>query len=136
MSFLEWTPDLNTGIEWVDVQHKQIVYYINELHDAQDAGGSNSKLAEIMESLILYTAQHFTEEEKMLERAHYALLDTHKGIHRGFVDKLNGILKEFKAGQDTSQSLLKLLQSWLFSHIQVHDRGYIAIVQKAGVSLA
>ena len=35
MRFLEWTSDLDTGIETIDDQHKQIVEYINALHDAQ-----------------------------------------------------------------------------------------------------
>ena len=32
--FLHWTSDLDTGIEQVDEQHKILVQYINEMHDA------------------------------------------------------------------------------------------------------
>ena len=36
--FLHWTSDLDTGIEQVDEQHKILVQYINEMHDAHVAG--------------------------------------------------------------------------------------------------
>ena len=36
-AFLHWTADLDTGIEQVDAQHKVLVQYINEMHDAHIA---------------------------------------------------------------------------------------------------
>ncbi len=36
-TFLHWTSDLDTGIEQVDEQHKILVKYINEMHDAHVA---------------------------------------------------------------------------------------------------
>ena len=38
MSYLEWIPELDTNIPEVDLQHRRIVEYINELHDARIDG--------------------------------------------------------------------------------------------------
>ena len=38
MALLTWTPDLDTGIETIDSQHKQIVDCINQLHEVQQTG--------------------------------------------------------------------------------------------------
>jgi hemerythrin len=89
-------------------------------------------ISEVMSRLIGYTRHHFTEEEKMLERAGYRLLETHRGVHQGFIDKLHGIHDHYRRGADTSASLLALLENWLFSHIRVHDRGYVATVLSTG----
>jgi len=40
MAHLQWTKDLNTGIDVIDTQHKQIVDYINQLYDARLRQGS------------------------------------------------------------------------------------------------
>lgn len=131
MSLLHWTPDLNTGIDWVDSQHQQIVHHINELYDAKLAGDSPEQITEVIECIIQYTQYHFSEEEEMLESVGYALLHTHKAVHHGFVDKLSKILNEFKVNQHISDSLIELLRSWLFNHIRVHDKSYIATVKRA-----
>jgi hemerythrin len=132
MAFIEWTRDLDTGIGWVDEQHRKIVDCINNLHAAEQSGGTRQGVSDVMSNLIAYTRYHFSEEEKMLERAGYHLLDTHRGVHKGFIDKLHTIHEQYRHGADTSHSLLTLLENWLFSHIRVHDRGYIATVKNTG----
>lgn len=132
MAFIEWTRDLDTGIAWVDEQHRKIVDCINDLHAVDQAGSTREVISEVMSRLIGYTRHHFTEEEKMLERAGYRLLETHRGVHQGFIDKLHGIHDHYRRGADTSASLLALLENWLFSHIRVHDRGYVATVLSTG----
>jgi hemerythrin len=132
MAFIEWTSDLDTGIGWVDEQHRKIVDCINDLHAVDRASGTRDSVSDVMGRLIAYTRYHFSEEEKMLERAGYRLLETHQGIHRGFIDKLHTIHEQYRRGADTLTSLLALLENWLFSHIRVHDRGYVATVKSAG----
>lgn len=132
MAFIEWTRDLDTSIDWVDEQHRKIVDCINNLHAVEQSGSSREGVSDVMGQLIAYTRYHFAEEEKMLERAGYRLLDTHRGVHRGFIDKLHTIHDQYRRGADTSASLLALLENWLFSHIRVHDRGYVATVKSTG----
>lgn len=131
MSFLTWTHDLDTGIEWIDEQHKQIVNYINELHEVRQSD-IRAKIGEVMNNLVEYTVTHFSEEEAMLERAGYHLTEVHKGVHERFVERLNDIRARYKAGNDTAEELLRLLENWLFSHIRVNDHGYISAVKEAG----
>ena len=54
MRFLEWTSDLDTGIKAIDDQHKQIVEYINALHDAQQQH-DKSNTGIIIGQLVDYT---------------------------------------------------------------------------------
>ena len=59
--FLHWTSDLDTGIEQVDEQHKILVQYINEMHDAHVAGDREA-VGKALDHLIEYTVQHFSDE--------------------------------------------------------------------------
>lgn len=52
MTYFVWTSDLNTGIEIIDSQHRQIVDYINQIHDAIDRND---------EGLVLIVLDRLTE---------------------------------------------------------------------------
>ena len=128
MNFLEWTSDLNTGIELIDEQHKKIVDYINELYEAQQRRDTENTGA-IIERLVDYTVQHFADEEALIEAAGYPLVQQHKMVHRRFIDKVTQLQNQHEMGVDTSADLLKMLETWLFSHILHHDHGYIKSVK-------
>ena len=53
-TFLHWTSDLDTGIEQVDEQHKILVQYINEMHDAHVANDRQA-VGVALDHLIDYT---------------------------------------------------------------------------------
>ncbi len=133
MTFLNWTRDLDTGIDWIDEQHMKIVDYINELKEAKDSGNADG-IGQIYDNLVDYTVTHFAEEESMMEAAGYRLTDLHKKIHEKFIAEVSGLHKRFKAGTDTTQELLEMLQHWLFSHIRSNDHGYIDIVKETGAA--
>lgn len=129
MSFLIWTPDLDTGIEMIDEQHKQLVEYINQVYEANQSG-DREQVGETILQLIEYTVKHFTEEEALMEAAGYPLLKPHKMVHQRFVDKVAQMHDRHQSGIDTADELLGMLQTWLFSHIQHNDRGYLDTVKR------
>ncbi len=134
MTFLNWTHDLDTGIDWIDEQHQQIVDYINELYEARE-GNDHGQVGEVIEKLADYTVNHFSEEEEMMEAAGYRLTDLHKKVHEKFIAEVTALQKRHNAGQDASEDLLKMLENWLFSHIRSNDHGYVAIVKEAGADV-
>lgn len=129
MAYFDWTPDLDSGIALVDEQHKILVRCINELHEANSRKDFAAE-GKIIEDLIRYTVEHFTDEERLMDEAGYPLSKQHKAIHQRFVSKVGEMQQSHQAGQDIGQTLLDVLHSWLFTHISHHDRGFIAVVQK------
>lgn len=132
MALLTWTPDLDTGIETIDSQHKQIVDYINQLHEVEQTKNRDESI-KVMEGLVNYTATHFADEEAMLEKAGYPLTEAHKGVHVRFVDKVSKLYAEHAAGMDTAEDLLNLLEGWLFTHIRLNDMAYVETLKAAGI---
>lgn len=126
--FLHWTSDLDTGIEQVDEQHKILVQYINEMHDAHVAGNREA-VGKALDHLIEYTVQHFSDEEDLLKMAEYPLTDAHHRVHENFVSKVQTYKGRFDNGDDVSQELLDILETWLFMHIRRNDHGYVRHVK-------
>ncbi len=128
MAYLEWTEDLNTGIDVIDAQHRRIVDYINQLHDARQTGDV-VLVGEVIESMVDYTLSHFGFEETLMEDAGYEFVRPHKKVHELFVRRVDQLHQRFKAGEDISGELHAMLSRWLFSHIRHDDASYVSAVQ-------
>ncbi len=128
-AFLHWTADLDTGIEQVDAQHKVLVQYINEMHDAHIANDRKA-VGVALDHLIHYTVEHFTDEIAMLKMAEYPLTDAHHRVHENFVNKLKIYKGRYDNGDDVSAEMLDLLETWLFMHIRRNDHGFVKHVQE------
>ena len=132
MKFIEWTTDLDTGFHDIDKQHQELVFHINKFYQAYEAG-DKERMGIVLFDLIASAHSHFEYEEKLMEDAHYPLVEPHRRVHRNFVDKLMDLHAKLHGGEDVSEELLTSLDGWLFRHIKVNDKGYINSVNEAGV---
>lgn len=125
---IEWTSDLNTGIEVIDDQHKRIVDYINQLENAIGEKESRS-VGLVLDALEDYCLAHFGFEESLQEKAGYALAKPHKLIHDTFVKRLARYREKHNAGEDVAHQLHDMLKTWLLHHIKRDDMAYVPVVR-------
>ncbi|MCU7853301.1 MAG: bacteriohemerythrin [Candidatus Thiodiazotropha sp. (ex Monitilora ramsayi)] len=135
MARLEWTEDLNTGIEVIDGQHKRIVEYINRLHDARILKKRNM-IGEVITATVDYTLSHFSFEEALMEDAGYEFTRPHKKVHELFIRRVSEYQQRFKDGEDVAEELYDLLARWLFNHIRHDDASYVKSVKSNMKKLA
>lgn len=128
MAKLTWSTDMNTGVDVIDKQHKQIVDYINQLDDAS-SGGNREFAAKVINHLVGYTVSHFEFEESLQEKAEYQFLKAHKKLHQLFAKRVGEYQERFKLGEDISEELHKLMFNWLYGHIKNEDMDYVPSVQ-------
>ena len=128
MAYMEWSRELEFGIPVIDTQHKRIVEFINELEHASRTGNAK-ELQHVMEGLLNYTVTHFEVEEDLQEKAGYPYLKAHRRIHEIFMKKVAAIRERAAQGEDIVPELLKLLNSWLVTHINSEDRDYVESVR-------
>ena len=126
---LVWTTELDTGIDVIDRQHRRIVDYINQLHDARTSGHEHNDIGLVLDELVDYTLSHFAFEESMQEEAHYPFMKAHKKVHDLFVKRVGEYQERFKLGENVSEELNNLLVTWLFNHIKRDDADYVASVK-------
>lgn len=129
MAYIDWTDELNTGIRVIDGQHRRIVTYINQLHEANESP-DNESITDIIAALVDYTISHFAFEESLLEDAGYKVLAEHILAHNNFRNKIHAFEKSAKNGENITLPLLELLHNWLFGHILIEDGQYVPVVSE------
>ncbi len=129
MAYMQWTEDLETGIQVIDDQHKRIIGYINELHHASETANA-AEVQEVLEGLLDYTITHFQFEEELQEKAGYPFLKAHQRVHEIFMKRVATFRERADKGENIIPELLSMLKVWLSSHIKGDDRDYVESVKK------
>lgn len=125
MAFVDWNASYSVKIVEIDLQHRQLIDIINNLHECMKSGGSPAKIIPIVNELVSYTRYHFGLEEKMLESTGYPEIAAHKQIHESMVaqvEKFRGMVADGKSS--TPLKLMAFLKDWLTSHILQTDMRY------------
>lgn len=128
--FMERSDSLNTGIDTIDLQHRKIVDYINELHNAAQVA-DRELVGRVLNGLIDYTTSHFGFEEEMLESNRYDDIEEHKRLHEKFIAKIRTHLANHENGANVARALIGELQIWLIAHISREDQRYVSSVTEA-----
>ncbi len=127
MAFMTWDNSLDTGISAIDAQHKQIVTFINDLHEA--ASKDDKKMVEdVLEGLVNYTVSHFAFEEDLCEQNNYPNLEAHKKEHQEFITRIGKYQTRHKQGANIARALSVELQLWLSKHIKEADGDYVSSI--------
>ena len=128
MAILVWVPELDTGIEEIDRQHRRIVEYINRLYELRSSPDREA-LGDVIGEMVDYTLSHFVFEESLIENAGYMFAGPHKKVHELFTRRVAEMQSRFDAGEDIAAELHGMLSRWLFNHIRNEDHAYIDSVQ-------
>ena len=134
MALFDWDNQYSVGVALMDNHHQRLFDIINKLHEAVKAGQASDAMGSIIVELLDYTKYHFGEEEKMLQAIGYPQLDMHKGLHKKFIDELEG----YKADVDKGMAVFAATKvfntslNWLVGHIQTIDTGYTELANNHG----
>lgn len=131
---IAWTPDLDTGIDVIDQQHRRIVDYINDLKGA-NIRRDLPAVGRTLDELVDYTLSHFAFEESLQEEAAYPYCKPHKKVHELFIRRINEYVERYRQGEDITAELHKLLSTWLINHIKRDDADYVAAVKSNMVGI-
>ena len=82
---LKWKPGMSVGEENIDNQHKKLIDQINKLIKALNSNQELSAVRDVVRFLGDYVDEHFTYEEKYMEKIKFSGIEDHKKIHANFV---------------------------------------------------
>ena len=125
---ITWSPELNTGIDVIDHQHRRIVDFINDLEAAQVLG-EKSQIKQVIDDCVDYTLSHFAFEESLQEEAGYQYCRPHKKVHELFTRKVSEYQERMALGDDVAEELHAMLARWLVNHIKRDDADYVGAVK-------
>ena len=93
------------------------------------------QLGNILQSLIVYTATHFKDEEQLMQANGYPELTRHRTEHEKLVGQVLELQKKFQAGGGVLTSVvMNFLKDWLVTHIQGEDKKYGIFLNAKGIS--
>ena len=129
---MPWSAKLETGIDDIDAQHRELVRLVNLLHRGMRLQKGTDEVGAVLNDLAEYTVNHFKFEEDLFETHEYPETNAHKKIHEDLVGQVTAFQSEFKTGKATvSMDLMDFLKDWLNNHILKTDMAYAPyIIQK------
>ncbi len=122
----DWRNDLNTGIEIVDFQHKNLFLIGREVEQilrTECIGMTEDQLLRIVCELRDYVAYHFYQEESLMQQMGYSGLAEHRRQHQAAIKEVQEI--DFQQLRERPRDGLKkirdMMQQWIFQHILIED---------------
>ena len=130
----EVTPDLVTGNNLIDSEHRQLFAAVNDLMDACSRGEGRAKIENTVRFFIDYVAKHFRDEEDLQVRSKYPAYPTHKVFHDGYRRQLSDTARELLQQGPTVKALgdLNRVVGVLVSHIRTEDKRLAKHVKEHG----
>jgi hemerythrin len=134
MEYVEWKKEYELGFEQIDLQHKNLVSLLNQLHDFIKAGSKVSRedIEELLISLGNYAVFHFDTEEGVLESNGYPELKAHKAQHEAFKETVANYVERFESGDLPPMEIADFLKKWLLVHIAKEDMAYAPLLKSKG----
>jgi hemerythrin len=139
MELIEWDDRLKLGVAVVDRQHERLVGIINRLYQATVEQRAAEVISEIMDELIIYTATHFSMEEKYFAEFAYPDAEEHKLEHDALIEKVSAFASDFEKAPGESRSalaeeLLQFLKIWWRYHMMETDSKFVALFKARGLT--
>lgn len=129
-----WSDTFSVKIGIINMQHKNLVNIVNDLHQAMVAGHGKEQLGKILTNLVKYTQAHFKTEESIMESHQYPEYGHHKSEH----DRLTKTVLEFQEKFQRNEvgltiDVMDFLKDWLCKHILESDKRYGPFLNAKGV---
>lgn len=123
MDYFGWQKELDTGIEIIDSQHREIAMYINGVFHAVTLGLPHEEQASMRE-LVESVRSHLDFEEALLEAGGYPHQAKHQRSHNEMRRRLERYFCAFLDGNDISLAMIADLRMWLTTHIRYDDADF------------
>ena len=68
---IPWDKNLDTGIEWIDQQHKQLLKNIENLVNAFIVNSDEENIKNVIDFLKIYVHTHFNAEQNYMNQFKY-----------------------------------------------------------------
>ena len=128
----ELTPDLTTGNQLIDSQHRQLFEAVNKLMDACSTGQGRTQIQTTVNFLSDYVVKHFKDEERLQVQSNYPGYSGHKQFHDGYRRQLSETAAQLLQEGPTVKALgdLNRAVASLVTHIRTEDRRMARHIQE------
>jgi len=121
---LSLSKDMETGVEKIDTQHRELISRINSVLASKEKSASEAEIEKTLNYLSEYVVKHFSDEEQLHITNKYPKYAEHKAKHAFFVDEFTKLKTEFAGKCNSMEFTMKLnssLINWIVKHIKGDD---------------
>jgi len=122
MSLIEWKDEFSVGVAAVDLEHRDLIDLINDLHTLMDEGATHQQVTSSLGEIFAQISAHFALEEKFLRDTEYEAFSSHKDDHEALLDQIRDIMDRVEDDGSYDEARLSAeLDSWFSEHFRTHD---------------
>lgn len=111
------------GHEHMDADHRVLAAHLNKLEAAVQQGASAQELQNLLETVIVFTAEHFKREEALMLSNAYSGYTKHKAEHDTLLEEVKELQAKLNSGSIAlTAGLLEYLSEWLNFHVVTTDK--------------
>ena len=122
---LMWDKSLETGIDIIDTQHKELLNHLNNFLTAMKDGRGKKEIEKTLDFLEDYVIKHFKDEEELQKRYGYTKANEQSTQHEYFRNELKGLRGSFNKSGESALLALNVqgkVVNWVKNHIMTLDK--------------
>jgi hemerythrin len=129
-----WNEEYNTGVQFIDEQHRYFFNIITTLRENLHAGVCKDSASKIFFSLAHYAEHFLIQEEIYFRDSHLPGINEHKQLHKEFIGRVIRFQEEYeKDVGETCRTMLPYLEGWFEEHILKYDKEAIDYLRQKGL---
>lgn len=133
-NLMHWNDSFSVHVPSMDEQHQGLFNAMNRIYQAVQERAPSHVREQRLSELLFLARQHFADEERGMEQAHYPGLQRHKQEHAKLLNELGHLLAQHSGDeQEDSLEVIAFLKNWLLDHIFRSDKLYGEPMQQAGI---
>jgi hemerythrin len=118
---------MEVGIPKVDEQHRELIDRINKVTELGVDSVSKEETQKTLDFLEAYVIKHFSDEEVLQKNSHYPDYESHKELHKLYIDNVKKLKEEFAKNGASMKFTLDLNNAivvWIVKHIKSIDKKF------------
>lgn len=122
MALLEWRDEFSIGIASVDFEHRELIEFINKMHEHLEQGDSEFTAADFLGELYSMISAHFALEEQTMRQHGYDQFAEHKDDHERLLEEIRDFMDGCEADVAfDDKDLGSRLNIWFSGHFNDMD---------------
>jgi hemerythrin len=129
-----WNEDYNTGVKFIDEQHRYFFNIINSLKENLKAGVDKDSASRIFFSLAHYAEHFLIQEEIYFKDYSFPGIKEHKNLHKEFIRRVIQFQVDYeKDVGETCRTMLAYLEEWFENHLLNYDKEAVKYFREKGL---
>ena len=125
MAVIKWRDSYNTGIEAIDLEHRKLVELIEAMYTNVRDKEPKEAVEKVINEIVNYTQNHFSNEEMLMQNEQYPSLDNHKKEHQNLIHEVAAFKERLlNSYPDGRKEFYHFLRDWLINHILDSDKKF------------